>query len=672
MPVLDLKKAVRLHRAGRLAAAEKLCRQILLRVPDHSQALNLLGVLTHATGQYQEAWEQLSQAVRLQPAVAEFHANLGAVLMKLERLGEAETTLREALRLKPDHAEAHKHLGDIFLKRGRYADAIEQLRRAVELKPEYSEAQVGLATAFTQAGRIKEAIESHRHVVELQPKSAQAHSNLLFMLHYDADVPPQQLFEEHVAWGRKFAEPLYPAVGAGSLCSAVGRGDVGQGDPAPTGLARRIRLGYVSCDFRAHPVARFIEPALEHHDRSQFEVFLYSAVAEPDGVTERIKGYGHVWRDISSVSDDRAAEMIREDHIDILVDLMGHIGGHRLLIFARRPAPVQITYLGYPDTTGMRTMDYRITDSWHDPKVEESPHPNPLPQGEGTDSFPLSEGESQGEGWCNELHPTDAYCTEKLIRLDPCAWCWRPDEDGVEVNELPALSAGHVTFGCLNKLVKVTPEMLGLWARILEAVPGSRLKLMVSKYDPGDPMLWELLESWMGGVLKHTLQHTLRERVIVVERQSRRQYLKEYHGIDIALDTFPYNGHTTTCDALWMGVPVVSLAGQTHVSRAGLSVMSNVGLGELATDSPGAYVERAVALAGDLRGLAELRGGVLKHTLRARMGRSALRDEGGFTGRLEGVYRASRLKVQRPAFAPLPMMSYNEGLIADSIISPEE
>jgi predicted O-linked N-acetylglucosamine transferase (SPINDLY family) len=599
MRALDLKKAIRLHRAGRLAPAEKLCRQILLRVPDQPQALNLLGVLTHTRGRHQEACERLGQAVRLQPAVAEFRANLGAVLLKLERLGEAETTLREALRLKPDHAEAHKHLGDIFLKRGRYAEAIEQLRRAVELKPEYSEAYVALATAFTQAGRIKEAIESHRRVVALRPGSAQAHSNLLFMLHYDGDVSARQLFEEHVAWGKKHAEPWYPKTQESRGGFSRRPSESAAAQAAPTVVepsCRRIRLGYVSGEFRDHPVARFIEPALEHHDRNQFEVFLYSAVTEPDLVTERIKGYGHVWRDIASVSDERAAEMIREDSIDILVDLMGHIGGHRLLIFARKPAPVQITYLGYPDTTGMRAMDYRITDSWHDP-----------------------------------IGQTEQFHTEKLIRLNPCAWCWRPDQDGPEVNELPALSAGYVTFACLNKLVKVTPQILNLWAKILEAVPGSRLKLMVSKYDPSDPMLWQLFE-----------QHGLsRDRLILVGRQSRRQYLKEYHGVDIALDTFPYNGHTTTCDALWMGVPVVSLSGPTHVARAGLSVLTNVGLGELVTDSPEAYVERAIGLAGDLRRLAEMRGGVMNDTLRARMGRSALRDEIGFTGRLERAYRAS-------------------------------
>jgi predicted O-linked N-acetylglucosamine transferase (SPINDLY family) len=539
----------------------------------------------------------------------------------------------------------------------------------VELRADYSEAHVSLATAYTESCRVKDVIAAHRRVVALRPKSPHAHSNLLFMLHYDPDITPQQLFEEHVAWAKKHAEPFYPK----NLASRGGfsrrPGESPAAEAAPTVVepsCRRLRIGYVSCDFRAHPVARFIEPALEHHDRERFEVFCYSAVTEPDDVTQRIKGYGHVWRDIASVSDEGAAEMIREDGIDILVDLMGHIGGHRLLIFARRPARVQITYLGYPDTTGMRTMDYRITDSYHDPPgkiadkivrttdVEEhgqeylpmppddswhdpvagqwSPHPGTHGQG-----YMATAPSLEGEGWCNELHPTDAYCTEKLIRLDPCAWCWRPDEDGPEVNELPAFSAGHVTFACLNKLVKVTPEMLRLWAKILEAVAGSRLKLMVSKYDPDDPMLWELLESRGGGVLKHTL----RERVILVERQSRRQYLKEYHGVDIALDTFPYNGHTTTCDSLWMGVPVVSLIGQTHVQRAGLSVLSNVGLGEWCnelhptlTRSPEEYVEKAIALATDLPRLAELR-----RTLRERMRRSPLMDEAGFTQRLEAAYR---------------------------------
>jgi predicted O-linked N-acetylglucosamine transferase (SPINDLY family) len=381
------------------------------------------------------------------------------------------------------------------------------------------------------------------------------------------------MFEEHRRWADRHARPLY----------APAR-------PTPRNIATtdRIRVGYVSLDFRAHPVSRFFEPVLQHHDRARFDVFCYSDVTAPDATTARLRTYpGTTWRQTAGMPDASMADLVRRDGIDILVDLTGHMAGSRLLVFARRPAPVQVSYLGYPDTTGVATIDYRITDSLHDPPGE-----------------------------------TGDYLVERLIRLDPCCWCYRPDDDSPDVNDLPALAAGHLTFACLNKLIKVTPQMASLWARVLDAVPGSRLMVLAGK-GQGEPAAFELFAR--AGIA--------RDRVDLVGRLPREDYLRLYHRIDIALDTFPYNGHTTTCDALWMGVPTVTLAGQTHVARAGLDVLTTAGLSQLVTTSEVDYLLTATRLASDLPHLSTLR-----RSLRAAVAGSPLTDAAGLTDRLENAF----------------------------------
>jgi predicted O-linked N-acetylglucosamine transferase (SPINDLY family) len=272
-----------------------------------------------------------------------------------------------------------------------------------------------------------------------------------------------------------------------------------------------------------------------------------------------------------------------------LVDLTGHMAGHRLLVFARKPAPIQVTYLGYPNTTGLATMDYRITDSLHDPPGM-----------------------------------TERFHTETLYRLDPCCWCYQPDEGEIPVQEPPSGVTGTVTFAALNKLIKVTPAMIRTWSSILDALPGSLLMILAPESAAAEPSIRELFER----------NGTDADRLVPVGRLSRERYLRQYHGADVALDTFPYNGHTTTCDALWMGVPVVTLAGETHVSRAGLDVLTTIGLEELVTRTPDEYVRVAVELARDVARLKELR-----QTLRQRLRSSPLSDASGFTKRLEEAYR---------------------------------
>jgi predicted O-linked N-acetylglucosamine transferase (SPINDLY family) len=525
------------------------------------------------------------------------------------QLERAETAYREAIALAPNLAEAHNGLGNVLRRAGRNEQAIACHRAAIQLRPDFAEAHASLALACGELGRQAEATASRRRVVELRPDSASAGSDLLYDLHYDSEVSPAELFDAHLRWARKHADPL----------TAAARPHANDRDPD-----RRLRVGYVSADFRKHPVARFQEPVLANHDRAAFEVFCYSDVRRADAVTERLRSYADVWRETAGLSDAQLAEAIRADAIDVLVDLAGHAAGNRLLTFARRPTPVQVTCNGYMNTTGMSAMDYRLTDALHDP-----------------------------------LGMTESLHTETLVRLPNCAWCYRPGEAeheeaqhegrarllpsrgspddrgsaGASPSQLgphasaapPCARNGFVIFGSLNKFYKATPMVLDLWARILAQVPGSRLLLVVAGGDALNPSVRRAVVE--RGVPSERLE-------ILDKASSRGAYLDRFGQIDIALDTFPFNGITTTCDALWMGVPVVSRTGPASASRAGLSLLTAVGLGELACPTPDEYVRCAVRLATDRDRLATLR-----RELRTRMERSPIRDERGYARAVEEAYR---------------------------------
>lgn len=351
---------------------------------------------------------------------------------------------------------------------------------------------------------------------------------------------------------------------------------------------RRLRIGYVSSDFRQHSVGYFIEPVLAHHDHGRFEIFCYSDHFQEDEVTERLKSHADHWRRLVGLSDEQAANQIRADQIDILIDLVGHMGGNRLLVFARKPAPIQVTWLGYPNTTGLSAMDYRLTDGFADPP-----------------------------GTTEHLH------SEKLIRLPECFSCYRPLSDAPEISELPAREKRYVTFGSFNNQAKITPEVIAVWARILQSILGSHLTLK-------NPALGDETTQQM-------VQNSFAELGITPERlellghdPSQRLHLERYRSIDIGLDPFPYNGATTTCEALWMGVPVVTLAGKTHAGRVGVSQLSNLGLTELIGHTPEEYVAVAMRLSADLERLSALR-----TELRSRMAGSPLMDGPRFTKNLE-------------------------------------
>jgi predicted O-linked N-acetylglucosamine transferase (SPINDLY family) len=351
-------------------------------------------------------------------------------------------------------------------------------------------------------------------------------------------------------------------------------------------------VGYVSIDFRRHSVAYFLEPILAAHNRESFEVFCYADVPVPDDATERLRRHANHWREIGGRSDAEIAELVRNDGIDILVDLVGHTASRLLRVFARKPAPIQISYLGYPGTTGLSSIDYRLTDALTDP-----------------------------------VGITERHHTEKLVRLEDSAWCYRPPAEAPPIAQPPFATRGVVTFGSFNMLPKISPQMIELWAKILAATAGSRMVVKTRSFsdEPSRQRVAALFRR--AGVDPSRLD--LRSRT-----EAQVGHLADYGNIDIELDTFPYNGTTIICESLWMGVPVVTLAGQTHVSRVGLSLLSNVGLQDLAAKTPDDYVRIATGLAGDPKRLMELRA-----TMRQRMLQSPLLNEARFTRGVESVYR---------------------------------
>jgi len=571
-----IQLAIQHHQAGRLAEAENIFRQVLAQQPANAETHYYLGLLLSDMRQWVAAIASYRQAIRYRPDLAEAHCNLGAALQAAGRLDEAVASYHDAIRFRPGFAEAHCNLAIALRGTGRFDEIIASCRQALQLKPELAEAHETLADALRDAGRLEEAIAAYRQVLRIKPDRADAHANLIFVSHYYFASDPRSQFDESRRWSELHAEPLKRFI----------RPHVNDRNPD-----RRLRIGYVSPDFHNHAVSRFVLPLLAAHDHEAFEIFAYALVRSPDGVTEQMKSHCDTWRSIVDVSDEAAARTIHEDQIDILVDLAGHTRDNRLLIFARKPAPMQVSWLGYPGTTGLSTMDYRFTDALADPPGL-----------------------------------TDSFYSEKLIRLPQSNWCFAPPDDAPPVAELPAIANQRVTFGSFNNFAKLNEPTLKLWAKILLATPGSKLllKAQVLAVTSVQHRVRELMSE--AGIE--------RDRLELLGWVSSSEHLAQYRRVDIALDSHPYHGTTTTCEALWMGVPVVSLAGDTHVSRVGVSLLSNVGLTELAAQTPEQYVRIAANLAADLPRLAELR-----RTLRARMQASPLMDAARFARDVEAAYR---------------------------------
>lgn len=602
--------ALEAHREGDLVRAEAGYRETLRLAPDHPHANNNLAILLRATRRLEEALDRYRAALR-NSADPSIRSNIACVLIDLRRIDEAAGHLQRALAMRPDYAGALFNLGNLRRDQGDRAAAERCYERALAAQPGMAEAYAGLGDlckadgelgravdcfvlalksrpdmiepcnnlgeALKEQGRIEDAINVFQEGLKGRPDNALMHSNLLFALHYTPAGRPNVIHRAHLHWDERHARPLLPA------------GKRFDRDRSPD---RRLRVGYVSPDFCAHSCSYFSEPLIREHNRSAVEIVCYMTARRSDVVTRRFQALADHWRMVADIDDAQLAALIEEDRIDILVNLAGHTGGCRLLAFARKPAPVQATWLGYPDTTGLQAMDFRITDAVADPAG------------------------------------ADAWHSERLVRLPRGFLSFQPVIDAGPCAPPPSHAAGHVTFGSFNNVSKVTPDVVRVWSELLKRVAGSRLILKSKALS--DPPTRERFARLFEACGVGADRVNLLARIEPVEN-----HLRAYDRVDIALDPFPYNGTTTTCEALWMGVPVVTLAGAHHVARVGASLLGFGGLPELIATDVSRYLALAEGLARDPARLDALRAG-----LRERVRRSPLGDHAGFARAMETAYRA--------------------------------
>jgi protein O-GlcNAc transferase len=666
------------YQSGHIKLAENVYNKILEIDPEHPDALHMAGVMARQNGKYDLAANFIKSAIRIAPEKAAYHISFGSVLLNLKRrdeavssyknalalnldnadllnnlgnrfksLGEpdmAASCYRNAVKIKPDYAEVYYNLGLLLAEQGKPEEAVSNFHAALEIKPDFADVYIGIGNVLNSQsmlkeavlwfqkginhqpnnvaaynnmgsalhnqdqldeaiacygkaleidpkkaatlnnmglvlqdqGKLKEAGEYFRRALKIDPNLVRAYSNFLLSLLYDSEYDLDYIFGEHKKWNDFYGRP------------SMRRSAPFMNSPKQD---RRLRIGYVSPDFRDHSCAWFIEPLLEFHNRDKVEVFCYGEIRNEDNVTARIKKLSNSWYCTKGISDMEVVKRILSDGIDILVDLAGHTKGNRLPVFARKPAPVQITWLGYNFTTGLEAIDYRLSDNWLTPL-------------EGRERF-----------------------SERLYNLPRCSLAYRPPEKTPEPVEPAFESNGHITFGSFNSLSKVSSRTIFLWARVLNETPGSKLVLKARQSrDLGSK---ERILRVLGE------QRVSPDRVIFKRYASSTfEHLAHYHEIDLALDTFPYNGTTTTCEALWMGVPVVTLSENHTVSRWGLSLLAAVGLEELAAKSEDEYCKIIKGLVYSHRRLK-----VLKTGMRDRLLSSPLCDAKGFADVVEEAFR---------------------------------
>lgn len=568
---------VALREQGDITTALQHFQRALALRAGFPEALEGLGSCLRELGRLEEAVAAYQAALQGNPKLDNAWNNLGVTLKALGRPAEAIGVFQNALALNPQLSDTHNNLGITLKEQGRLELATHHLQQAIALKPGYAEACNNLGLVYEIQGLVEEAVAAYRQVLSINPELKQTHSNILFALNYLPDRGAREIYEEHLRWGQTHADPLLSPETVSHPIAA--RGEL------------RLRVGYVSPDFRQHPVSFFFEGVLAQHDASRFEIFCYSDVTAPDDTTARLRTLAHHWRDCRGLSDAALADRIRDDEIDILVDLVGHTDRNRLLTFARRPAPVQASWIGYFNTSGMAAMDYFISD------IHSSPPQ--VPQ----------------------------LFTEKLVRLPHTRFCYRPPGYAPPVAPLPVEREGRITFGCFNNLAKLNRDVVALWAEILAALPASRLVLKaLALNDAG------VGQRYREQFARHGIAP---ERIELSGYSPHAAMLAQYGQIDIALDPFPFTGGMTTCEALWMGVPVVTLAGETLVSRQSASMLENLGQTAWIAGSPQEYRDIAVALASGIPALA-----AQPRQLRGLMGVSPLCDSAAMARDLEAAYSA--------------------------------
>ncbi|MBL8814991.1 MAG: tetratricopeptide repeat protein [Planctomyces sp.] len=567
---------------GRIDEAEQSCRQVLKTTPDHAASLQHLGNVLHRQNRLSEAIQVLTQLVTRRPASAEALCNLGAVLSEAGRVEEAYRALTQAAALDQKLPQVHVNLGSVQRQMGRFDDALVSLGRASALAPDFSEALTnrgnllldmrqpeqaavefqkavaqnpksvwalsGLGQAMQAIGRWDEAGDCFRRAAQNAPAGVirKIQSNQLYCVSLSPELTRQQVFEAHAAWGQETEASVAP-----------------QQHPPGQDSTRRLRVAYMSPDFRRHPTMRFFLPFFTLHDHNQFEIVCYSESVRTDEVTEKVRAYSDLWRSTASLRDDQLAELIAQDKIDILVDLAGHTAGNRLPVMASRPAPVQATFLGYPNTTGLSRIDYFISDS-----IRETPE-------------------------------TARFFTESLVSLQHGACCFEIGMQAPDPGELPLLKNGYITLGSTHRIEKLSPRSFRLWAKVMDAIPDARLLIIRDVLGTSED-------------IRCNLKQQLRKSGIDLERvdlswEIPENHLEIYRRIDILLDVLPWPGGTTAYESLWMGVPTAAIGSVTDCTRAAASMLHFAGMHGLVADSPEDYVELLAELSTDLDALCALR-----------------------------------------------------------------
>lgn len=562
---------------GRIKEASTAFRRALELLPDQPMLLANIGNVLQLQGKNREAVGWLRKAIAKDPDYAPAYSNLGNALKEMDSLTEAVDCYRCALKIDPCLAETYTNLGSTLKELGELEAAVEHHDRAIQLKPDFTRAYYHRGNVLGEIGLLARAIASHEQAIQLKHDFVEAYSNRNFLLNYSSDLTLPEIYSKHLEFERQFGG-IRP-VTRKRLSSDRGRGV-------------RLRVGYLSPDFNVHSVAYFFEPLLRAHDRSTVEVYCYYNNTRNDETTRHLMQEAEHWRSIADMNDKDVVDLIIKDNIDILVDLAGHTAKNRLTVFAHKPAPLQITWLGYPNTTGLSAMDYRFTDHIADPA-----------------------------GVADKLH------SEKLVRLSKGFLCYQGDKSAPRDSRPPFMEKGYITFGSFNNLSKVTEQVVKLWARILRSVPDAHL-LLKSKQFSDSRTKARFLEMFLQeGISQNRLEFYARQ-------PKKEDHLALYNKVDIGLDPFPYNGTTTTCEALWMGVPVITLSGDRHAGRVGASIMTHLGLEGFTATDEGEYLNMAVRYAGDTNYLADLRAG-----LREQMRESDLCNTDAFARSIELAYQ---------------------------------
>jgi predicted O-linked N-acetylglucosamine transferase (SPINDLY family) len=607
----DMQQAISSYTNGQMIEARKKCEFILNQNPNHPDALHLLGIIIGQTGQLSQAITLIQKAIDIHDKDSAYYSNLAIFLARKGECSKALEQYQKSLSLNAEDPGTFNNMAMALYAQKNFEQSILYFKKALELKPDYDEARIHLSMAFEASNQIGHAIQCCEYVIEqstnkhllakaynqlgnlwLKKASStdaiesykkalsndnhhhQIWSNYLLTLNYNSEMTASQIYHAHQDWGQQIEKEFVPL----SFHSNI------------PDVNRPIRVAYMSPDFRMHPVAFFIEPLLKYHDGRIIEVYCYEDVQKPDQMTKKLKQHQHKWIKICGHSNEFVSSLIQSDGIDILIDLSGHTAKNRLPVFARKPAPIQLSYLGYINTTGLKTMDYRLTDTYAD-----------------------------------SVHSKHLY-SEKLVYLEPCFCCYQPPDISLNISDLPALSKKYITFGAFHNLAKVSPNTLELWAELLHAI--SKSKLVLQSISLSDHETNKRFRQYFQskGIESY--------RIEFLGYQSFNEYLKKHHDIDIFLDTQPWSGHTVCCHALWMGIPVITMEGHRYAERMVGSILKTLNLNDWIAKTKAEYLQKAIFWSQNKEQLS-----IIRNSLRSQFLKSSVCDGLTFTRQIEMIYR---------------------------------